>query len=104
MSLRIFITPQASLDLDSIYNFIAQTNPDRALQFFDSARQTFNQLAKTPGIGAIYEVSKPELQGLRKWKVKNFDKYIVFYQYSDNLVQIIRLIYAGRDISRIIEE
>ena len=42
MARRIFITPQASLDLDEIYNFIAQNNPDKALQFFDSARQTFN--------------------------------------------------------------
>jgi toxin ParE1/3/4 len=78
MSLCIFITPLASLDLDNIYNYIAQNNPERALQFFDLARQTFNQLAKTPGIGTIYEVSKPELQGLRKWRVKNFDKYIIF--------------------------
>lgn len=54
MTRRILITPQASLDLDEIYNFIAQNNPDKALQFFDAARQTFNQLAKTPGIGTIY--------------------------------------------------
>ena len=28
MARRIFITPQASIDLDDIYNFIAQSNPD----------------------------------------------------------------------------
>ena len=78
MKRRIFITPKASHDLDEIYNFIAQNNPDTALQFFDAARQTFNQLAKNPGIGTIYEVSKPELQGLRKWRVKRFDKYMTY--------------------------
>ena len=103
MARRIFITPQASVDLDDIYNFIAQNNPDIALQFFDAARQTFNQLAKTPEIGTIYEVSKPKLQGLRKWRVKRFDKYIIFYRYSDNVVEIIRILYAGRDISVILE-
>ena len=103
MTRRISITPKASQDLDDIYNFIAKNNSDIALRFFDAARQTFSQLAKNPGIGAIYEVSKPELKGLRKWRVKQFDKYIVFYRYSDELVEVIRIIYAGRDISAIME-
>jgi toxin ParE1/3/4 len=104
MTRRILITPKASQDLDDIYNFIAQDNSDTALRFFDAARQTFNQLAKNPGIGIIYEVSKPELQGLRKWRVKRFDKYIIFYRYCDDLVEIIRILYAGRDIAVILED
>ena len=103
MTRRILITPKASQDLDDIYNFIAQSNPDTALKFFDAARQTFNRLAKNPGIGTIYEVSKPELQDLRKWRVRKFDKYIIFYRYSEDIVEIIRIIYAGRDLSAILE-
>lgn len=101
MTRRIPITPKASQDLDDICQFITQNNPDAALKFFDAARQTFNQLAQNPGIGTIYEVSKPRLQGLRKWRIGKFDKYMIFYRYSDNLVEIIRIIYAGRDISAI---
>ncbi len=104
MTRRILITPKASQDLDEICNFIAQNNLDTALEFFDAAMQTFSQLAKNPGMGTVYEVSKPELQGLRKWRVKKFDKYIIFYRYSDDLVEIIRIIYAGRDISAILED
>ena len=103
MALRIFITPKASQDLDEIYNFIAQNNVDTALKFFDAARQTFNQLAKNPGIGTIYEVSKPELKGIRKWRVKKFNKYIIFYFHSDNLIEIVRILYAGRDILGILD-
>jgi toxin ParE1/3/4 len=104
MTRRILITPKASHDLDEIYNFIGQNNPDTALNFFDAARQTFNQLAKNPGIGTIYEVSKPELQGLRKWRVKRFDKYMIFYRCSEDLIEIIRILYAGRDILAILED
>ena len=103
MKRRIFITPKASQDLDEIYNFIAQGNPDAAFKFFDAARQTFNRLAKNPGIGTIYEVSKPELKGLRKWRIKKFDKYIIFYFYTDNLIEIVPILYAGRDILAILE-
>ena len=104
MTRRILITPKASQDLDEICNFIAQNNLDTALEFFDAAMQTFSQLAKNPGMGTVYEVSKPELQGLRKWRVKKFDKYIIFYCYSDYLVEIIRILYYGRDISAILVE
>ena len=103
MTRRILITPKANQDLDAIYNFIAQNNPDIALKFFDAARQTFNQLAKNLGIGTIYEVSKQELKGLRKWRVKKFDKYIILYCYSNDLIEIIRILYAGRDILAILE-
>ena len=48
-------------------------------------------------------MSKPKLQGLRKRRVKKFDKYIIFYRYSDNLVEIIFILYAGQDISVILE-
>ena len=82
MTRRILITPKADQDLDDIYNFIAQNNPDIALKFFDAARQTFNQLAQNPGVGTIYEVSKPKLQGLRRWRVRRFDKYMIFYLKS----------------------
>lgn len=54
-------------------------------------------------MGIVYKVSKPELQGLRKWRVKKFDKYIIFYRYSDDLVEIIRILYAGRDILEILK-
>ena len=104
MTRRILITPKADQDLDDIYNFIAQNNPDIALKFFDAARQTFNQLAQNPEIGAIYEVSKPELQGLRRWRVRKFDKYMIFYRYDDDLLEIVRILYAGRDISAIFEK
>ncbi len=103
MTRLIFITPQASLDLDDIYNFLAIDNSDMALKFFDLARQTFNQLTKTPEIGTTYEVSNPKLQSLRKWRVKRFDKYIIFYRYSDDLVEIIRILHAGRNITAILE-
>ncbi|MEH2411723.1 hypothetical protein [Nostoc sp.] len=38
---RIVITPKASLDIDEYFVYIAQENPDIALLFFDSVRETF---------------------------------------------------------------
>ncbi len=40
MTRRIFITPKANQDLDDIFNYLTQNNPDAALRFFDATRQT----------------------------------------------------------------
>lgn len=45
MTRQIAITPRASLDVDEQVAYIAKDNFDAALRFFDSARQTFSQLA-----------------------------------------------------------
>ncbi|MBW4667756.1 MAG: type II toxin-antitoxin system RelE/ParE family toxin [Cyanomargarita calcarea GSE-NOS-MK-12-04C] len=53
MTKRIVITPQASSDIDQHFAYISQENQEAALKFFDSARQSFAQLARTPGMGSL---------------------------------------------------
>jgi toxin ParE1/3/4 len=103
MTRRIVITPKASLDIDEHFAYIALENSETALQFFDSARQTFAQLSRMPGIGSLYILDNPRLRGLRKWPVKGFKKYLIFYFEQEDNIEIVRVLYAGRDIERILE-
>lgn len=102
MALRILITPEASKDLENISDYIAQNNPDVALRFFDATRQTIAKLAQTPYLGSVYPLTNPRLQGLRKWKVKGFPKYLIFYLIEDELLTIIRILHVSRDIPHIL--
>ncbi|MCC5606602.1 type II toxin-antitoxin system RelE/ParE family toxin [Nostoc sp. CHAB 5834] len=112
MTKRIVITPKASLDIDEYFAYIAQENPDTALLFFDSVRlvlsavegETFAQLARMPGMGSRYPVDNLGLQGLRKWAVKGFKKYLIFYFERDESIEVVRILYAGQDIERILEQ
>ncbi|MGH1397038.1 MAG: type II toxin-antitoxin system RelE/ParE family toxin [Trichormus sp.] len=104
MTKRIVIKPQASLDIDEHFAYISQDNLDTALQFFDSARETFAQLSRMSGVGSLYLSENPRLQGLRKWTVKGFKKYLIFYFERDKNIEIVRVLYAGRDIERILEQ
>jgi toxin ParE1/3/4 len=61
MTRRIVIRPKASVDLDEQFAYIADSNFDAALSFFDATRQTFSQLARLPGIGSVYNVKNPRL-------------------------------------------
>ena len=104
MTLRIFITPQANFDIDEKFNYIAQNNTDAALKFFDAARNTIAKLAKNPGLGSLYNINNPRLQGLRKWGIKGFEKYLIFYLASEELLTVVRIIHASRDIPTILGE
>jgi toxin ParE1/3/4 len=111
MTKNIVITPKASQDLDDCFAHISQDNPEIALQFFDSTRLTIAQIARMPGIGSIFVTRNDRLQGLRKWSVKDFRKYLIFYIESpserlrqrDDVVEIVRILYATRDISSILD-
>jgi toxin ParE1/3/4 len=103
MTNRIFIRPQASQDLEDHFAYIAQNNSEAALKFFDAARLTIAQIAKTSSIGSLYRTQNPRLQGLRKWAVKDFRKYLIFYFDRDDSIEIVRILYAARDIAKILE-
>jgi toxin ParE1/3/4 len=103
MTKKIVITPKASQDLDDCYAYISQDNPEIAIQFFDSTRITIAQIAKMPGMGSIFATNNTRLQGVRKWSVKDFRKYLIFYIERDNVVEIVRILYAARDISSILD-
>ena len=104
MAKRIVIRPKASADFDDQFAYIAESNFDAALSFFDATRQTFSLIAKMSGIGNLYEVKNPRLVGLRKWTVKGFEKHLVFYLEKDESIEIVRLIHATRDIPQILAE
>lgn len=103
MNRRIFITPKANQDLEDLFNYLNQNNPDVALRFFDATRQTIAQLAQTPGIGSPYQLNNQRLAGLRKRGVKRFEKYLIFYLSQDDLLSVVRIIHAARDLPAILE-
>lgn len=102
MTRRILITPKASQDIDRLFEYLAQNNNEAALRFFDATRQTIAQLAVIPGKGSLFEIDNPRLLGLRKWSVKDFEKYLIFYLTDEELLTVIRIIHASRDLPSIL--
>jgi toxin ParE1/3/4 len=98
----IIIAPEAYADLEDYYEFIAQSSSTAALRFFDAARQTFAQIARFPEIGAVYTATAVS-QDLRKWHIKGFRKYLIFYRVRDESITIVRIIYAARNVDQVID-
>jgi toxin ParE1/3/4 len=103
MTRTIVIRPKASLDLDDCFIFIAQNNEDAATRFFDSVRQTYANLARMPRMGTVYHATSDQNSDLRKWPVKGFRGYLIFYRVHETEIEIVRVLPAARNIDQILE-
>ncbi len=96
--------PQVIRDLIELATYIGEDNLDASDRFLAAAESTFQQLGKMPGMGKLCKFSHPSLANVRQQSIKGFKNYLVFYQTTDNGVEIIRVIHGARDIQAIFEE
>ncbi|MGA3082196.1 MAG: type II toxin-antitoxin system RelE/ParE family toxin [Terracidiphilus sp.] len=52
---------------------------ETARRFLDAAQSTFEALAKMPKAGALCAFRRPALRRLRRWPVKGFENWLIFY-------------------------
>jgi len=104
MTKRIIITPKASQDIDDHFMYISSRNQNAALRFFDAVRETLANLARMSEIGVFYPINNVRLEELRRWSVKGFEKYLIFYLSFEDRILIVRILHSARDIERILKE
>ena len=105
MSWKIVYSAQAVEDLKSIYEYIAYELlvPDTAAKFIKRIMEMINTLDDMPMKYCVYD-KEP-------WKSKKLryliaEKYIIFYLPKEEAktVNIVRIIYGGRDINKQLKE
>lgn len=101
--LRIILSVSARLDLREHFEYLADSDYDKAREFFDAARQTFADLARRPGMGSPYPSPKERLKHLRKWRVKGFKRFLIFYRLQADSIEIVRVLYGAQDIQTLLD-
>lgn len=96
--------PLVIRDLIELATYIAEDNLDASDRFLAAAEETFQQLAKMPGIGKLSQFYNPNLADVRQQPIKGFKKYLVFYRPTDSGVEILRVIHGARDFETILDE
>ena len=71
-----------------------------ARRFLAEARDSFLELAQMPHLGAPGKSRK--FPTLRMWRVRHFEKYLIFYQPIPEGVRVERVIHAAEDYTRIL--
>jgi len=94
------IYPRASARRDLVEHFVylaENAGLDTAERFLANAEVSFNVLAGKPMIGAPLTLENPLLADLRKWAVKDFENYLIFYLPCPDGVSIVRVLHGARD-------
>ncbi len=83
-------------DLQAAAGFIRHDNPTAARAFLEAAYDSFEFLARNPGIGR----RRPDLgfPEIRSWRVDGFRRYLIFYRELPDRIQIWRVLHGARDL------
>jgi toxin ParE1/3/4 len=101
---RIFKKSAAWQDLLGHVDFISRDHPDAAERFIDSVEATFELLAENPLLGTLCRFNHPAAKGLRRWTVRGFKNYVVFYRSLSDGIEVVRLLHAARDAEEAFDE
>ena len=75
-----------------------------AERFLDQLIATFEALSLQPKMGARCGFRGPRIRRLRRWRVKDFENWLIFYQAKRNGVEIIHVMHGARDIESLLGE
>jgi toxin ParE1/3/4 len=88
----LIVSPLAEEDLEEIWSFVAGRDVEAADRLIDEITGRFDHLLAYPEAGrARHEL----LVNLRSLPVK---RYVIFYQPTDDGVEIFRVLHGARDV------
>ncbi|MBK1731506.1 type II toxin-antitoxin system RelE/ParE family toxin [Thiococcus pfennigii] len=95
---RVYRRATARRDLVEHFVYLAEmAGQDTAERFLDSARSSFEVLAKQPMMGSQIRTHDPALAGMRKWPVRDFRGYLIFYLPRTDGISVVRVLHGSRD-------
>ncbi len=89
----VFITEAAEIDLNDIFDYIANDNFPAAINLCDTIEQTILKIEDFPQMGSVPKNRRLARKGYR---ILIIDIYLVFYVILENKIIEIRRIISGR--------
>ncbi len=101
---RIVQRRAARRDLVAHFVYLAENaSVETTRRSRQAAEDTYTDLSRMPRMGAPGKVRAVKFAGVRLWRVKGFEKYLIVYRPIQNGVQIERVIHASQDYQRVLE-
>jgi len=94
---------QSVEDVYEIATYLSRDGLSIAERFLDAVESTFQTLGRTPLIGVPHAGSKHSQTGLRRWRVRGFENFMIFYHPLSNGIEIVRVLHGARDIESLFE-
>jgi toxin ParE1/3/4 len=101
---EVFVRPRARRDILSNAEYLEEHGGEETAQrFLDATQSTFDRLAKMPKLGILCVFHRPSLRRLRRWPVKGFENWLIFYLPRRDGVEIVHVIHGARDIEILLD-
>src|SRR6266852_1464528 len=68
-----------------------------AERFLLQAEKSFVSLSRHPKMGIELQLRRSELAGLRKWPVKGFESFLIFYRVRPKGIAVVRVLLGAQD-------
>lgn len=94
----LIVSPRAEEDLEEIWTFVAGRNIEAADRVITRITSRFDHLVDYPWAG---RVRHDLLLNLRSFPVQG---YLIFYQPTDDGIEIFRVLHGSRDIGEAFDE
>lgn len=101
---KYILDPCVEAELRSIWDYIAQDNPQAATAVVEAAFETFRILTESPHIGVARKFRNPKLRGIRSMPVTGFPNYLVFYRVAADMLQVHHVYHGARDLNALLGE
>jgi len=96
--------PAARRDFIIHYVYLAENaGLDVAKRFRQSVESAYAQLAEMPRMGTPAKVRQRKHAGVRIWRVREFEEYLIAYKPRRGGVRIERIIHAKQDYRRVLK-
>jgi len=91
--------PRARVDLLEQFVYLGEeANVELAERYFAAVDETCRQLVKHPKMGPLHVSGITELEGMRRFPVNGFEKYLIFYLPHEHGIDVIRVLHGSRYI------
>ena len=102
---RVEIALLSQTDITDIMHYIGQMlqEPRTVGNLYRVIKEEINSLRLMPERYPYEDDKRLRALGIRKLLVKNY-KVLYFVDTEGQLVQVVRVVYAGRDLSKLLEE
>jgi toxin ParE1/3/4 len=99
---RIAVEPQAVVDAEEIFAYLAKQDVAIAKRFNEAVADTLIALRDNPGLGIAWRARNGRLTNLRWKRVVGFKKYLIFFQTQNDGIVVVRILHGARNIDSIV--
>lgn len=89
---RFVVRPRARIDIDGIWDYIAEDSVAQADAFVDRMTAKFKLLAHQPDLGRPRDDLMPNLRSFP------FERYIIFHLPISDGIELVRVLHGARDV------